>query len=84
MKYKVRVHFDHTYDVEANNDEEARKMAYNLQDEDGMQYDVEEVMEGPSYGEEFPNRRQSMYERNRAAVYATGNKWAIENWKATH
>ena len=24
------------------------------------------------------------YERCRNAVYATGNKWAIENWNATH
>ena len=24
------------------------------------------------------------FERQRAAVYATGNKWAIENWNATH
>ena len=24
------------------------------------------------------------YERTRAAVYATGNKWAIENFNATH
>ena len=24
------------------------------------------------------------YERTRAAVYATGNKWAIENFHATH
>lgn len=23
-------------------------------------------------------------ERRRAAVYATGNRWAIENWNATH
>ena len=29
-------------------------------------------------------RPMSPYERNRAAVYATGNKWAIENWEATH
>lgn len=29
-------------------------------------------------------RRPSMYERTRAAVYATGNKWAIENFHATH
>jgi hypothetical protein len=28
--------------------------------------------------------RISLYEKNRRAVYATGNKWAIENWKATH
>ena len=26
----------------------------------------------------------SPYERARAAVYATGNKWAIENFHATH
>jgi hypothetical protein len=28
--------------------------------------------------------RISLYEKNRNAVYATGNKWAIENWEATH
>lgn len=27
---------------------------------------------------------ESPYERTRRAVYATGNRWAIENWKATH
>lgn len=27
---------------------------------------------------------ESPYERNRRAVYASGNKWAIENWNATH
>ena len=26
----------------------------------------------------------SPYERTRNAVYATGNKWAIENFNATH
>ena len=29
-------------------------------------------------------RRPSMYEYRLAQVYATGNKWAIENWNATH
>lgn len=29
-------------------------------------------------------RRASVYERTRALVYATGNKWAIENFEATH
>ena len=24
------------------------------------------------------------FERQEAAVYATGNRWAIENWIATH
>lgn len=27
---------------------------------------------------------RSMYEVRRAQVYATGNRWAIENWEATH
>ena len=26
----------------------------------------------------------SPYERTRASVYASGNKWAIENFNATH
>lgn len=34
--------------------------------------------------EQETKHRMSPYERTRAAVYATGNKWAIENWKATH
>ena len=29
-------------------------------------------------------RRMSPYERTRAAVYATGNKWAIENFNAVN
>ncbi len=28
--------------------------------------------------------RMTPYERTRAAVYATGNRWAIENFNATH
>lgn len=28
--------------------------------------------------------KPSPYERAKARVYATGNKWAIENWNATH
>jgi hypothetical protein len=27
---------------------------------------------------------ESPYERTRNAVYATGNRWAIENFNATH
>ncbi len=30
------------------------------------------------------SRCASPYERTRAMVYATGNKWAIENFNATH
>ncbi len=29
-------------------------------------------------------RGESPAERTRKAVYATGNKWAIENFEATH
>ena len=29
-------------------------------------------------------QRMSPYDRTKAAVYATGNKWAIENFEATH
>ena len=29
-------------------------------------------------------RKLTHYERTRAQVYATGNKWAIENFEATH
>ena len=29
-------------------------------------------------------RRESPAERTRREVYATGNKWAIENFEATH
>ena len=31
-----------------------------------------------------PPHRMSPYERTRALVYSTGNKWAIENFNATH
>ena len=31
-----------------------------------------------------PRTRSTPYERTRAAVHATGNKWAIENFNATH
>ena len=36
----------------------------------------------PSYESVGP--RMTPYERTRAQVYATGNKWAIENFHATH
>lgn len=29
-------------------------------------------------------RRESAYDRTKREVYATGNKWAIENFHATH
>ncbi len=32
----------------------------------------------------MPKRRQTPYERTRGQVQATGNKWAMENFEATH
>ena len=29
-------------------------------------------------------QRHDPYQKTKAAVYATGNKWAIENFEATH
>lgn len=34
--------------------------------------------------QEQPTPRPGPYERTRAAVAATGNRWAMENFKATH
>lgn len=42
---------------------------------------------GVEINEEPPIKRYTRstpFERQEAAVYATGNKWAIENWNATH
>lgn len=40
---------------------------------------------GVSICEAYEKRpRLSAYERTKAQVYATGNKWAIENFHATH
>jgi len=36
------------------------------------------------YNWDKPARRPTPYERTKAQVYATGNKWAIENFHATH
>ena len=32
----------------------------------------------------IPRRREGPAERTRRAVYATGNRWVIENFNATH
>ena len=37
-----------------------------------------------SSGDNDSSRRESAYERTKRQVYATGNKWAIENFHATH
>ena len=44
------------------------------------------VIEDPKPEDVRPTTRRGLspYERTRAMVYATGNKWAIENFNATH
>lgn len=36
------------------------------------------------YNWDKSSRKPTPYERTKAQVYATGNKWAIENFHATH
>lgn len=53
---------------------------------------IKEALDDAGITENNPKRKQilntvhkaSPYERTRAQVYATGNKWAIENFEATH
>ena len=53
---------------------------------------VKEALDDAGFREGHPDRPKilkavrmaSPYERTRAQVYATGNKWAIENFEATH
>ena len=53
-------------------------------DEWAYPYEVRdpESLEQPKWP--VQGRGLSPYERTRAQVYATGNKWAIENFEATH
>lgn len=43
-----------------------------------------EALEDYFTGNIKPIRKSTPYERTRAQVYATGNRWAIENFEATH
>ena len=36
------------------------------------------------YTDSHSKRTESPFKRNESRVYATGNRWAIENWNATH
>lgn len=48
-----------------------------------LTYDMQESRKR-SCGSYIRPTRMSPYERTRAMVYASGNKWAIENFNATH
>lgn len=42
------------------------------------------LTEGSSVREAIMSAKQTPYERTRQQVYASGNKWAIANFNATH
>ena len=42
------------------------------------------VYHGLDEVEKDAKKKMTPYERTKAEVYATGNKWAIENFHATH
>ena len=55
----------------------------SYQTEDGAeQYIIHDVLISDTPAQPAP--RPTPYERTRAKVYATGNRWAIENFHATH
>lgn len=79
------------YTVEAENEDAAKKKAEEAFDEESaanLEAEVDNVeFEDITELEEEPEPvlpKMSPYERTRAAVYATGNRWAIENFEATH
>ena len=85
MKYKLTIYetddtFTYTFDTLADLDRQLNSMRTDLEEEERRaerKADYEADMH--KYG-----RRPTPYERTRAAVYATGNRWAIENFNATH
>lgn len=62
--------------------EYALQISYNEGYKDAMK-DCLDKLRGKKE-QETRSRPLSPYERARNAVYATGNKWAIENFNATH
>lgn len=62
-----------------------RAITYWINKETGEKTtDVDLVLENEDNYIEKTEYIMSPFERQEAAVYATGNKWAIENWNATH
>lgn len=62
--------------MESVKDEETLKYALQIAYNEGFKESEKK--------HETHSRPLSPYERTRNAVYATGNKWAIENFNATH
>ena len=79
MRYKLIVNDeDGSFSYESDKAEKLIKQLESLK-EDEPKEEVEAVKEERTY-----SRPLTPYERCRNAVYATGNRWAIENFNATH
>ena len=79
MRYKLIVNDpDCSIAYETDKADELIKQLESLK-RDEPKEEVEEVKEERTY-----SRPLTPYERCRNAVYATGNRWAIENFNATH
>lgn len=76
MKYKLTMYdTDGSITYESNSaDEIIKQIESERTNEEEPEVDVEESHTRP----------MTSYERCRNAVYATGNRWAIENFHATH
>lgn len=80
MRYKLTVYDeDGSITYESFNADEIIKQIESIKSED-----VENIEENKVIEKEYHVRHMTPYERCRSAVYATGNRWAIENFNATH
>lgn len=76
MKYKLTIYdSESTITYETNNANEIIKQLESIQSSETPQ----EEKTKPHH-----TRTLTPYERCKNAVYATGNRWAIENFNATH
>lgn len=77
MKYKLTIYENDcsiTYETDNKNE-----LIKHLEKEETETEPTQEEQPKP-----HRTRPLTPYERTRAAVYATGNRWAIENFNATH
>lgn len=82
MRYKLTVYEeDGSITYETNKADELIKQLESLKRNEPKQ-EVEPKKEDEP--KKTYSRPLSPYERCRNAVYATGNRWAIENFNATH
>ena len=80
MKYKLTVYDNgDSITYESYDADEIIKQIESIKADDAEDAEENKVVE-----KEYRVRPMTPYERCRSAVYATGNRWAIENFNATH